>query len=356
MAEQISISLDEAKNFFEQLTQYKKLLYVIVPHSIGDVIFNAAFSVYVQKRKNKLGTILIVNERMKGLDLDYPHIAGIIYLSTYQLEVLRIYILSTKLFETENTFYGHFDVDEKGLPKTDINLNMVENYRQIVYSLPPDAPFQLPPSPKKISEQNISELKQKYFIDKERTVIIFPQANSDVNLPPKFWEVLTERLKAKNYKVYTNIAATWEQLIAGTEPLTANFRELYWLSKQIRCVIGLRSGIFDFLAATSDVQIFSVAYFPHDSSYWHELSPKCNVKIFQSITKFIAPLAEQCRKYGVNVNIRLTHKKVKPEEIYLSSLKKFSAKKNRLGISRPTFLFVKILFRAALLFLCRKDA
>ena len=102
MAEQISISLDEAKNFFEQLTQYKKLLYVIVPHSIGDVIFNAAFSVYVQKRKNKLGTILIVNERMKGLDLDYPHIAGIIYLSTYQLEVSRIYILSTKLFETEN--------------------------------------------------------------------------------------------------------------------------------------------------------------------------------------------------------------------------------------------------------------
>lgn len=69
-------------------------------------------------------------------------------------------------------------------------------------------------------------------------------------IPVSLFESLTDKLKSQGFSVYTNLAASDKSnaVIQGTQPLKLTLEELEdWLSPE-DCVIGLRSGIMDFVA------------------------------------------------------------------------------------------------------------
>lgn len=96
-------------------------------------------------------------------------------------------------------------------------------------------------------------MHDNYILDKERTIILAPYANSIANLEQTFWEKLVYELAKRNkdYVIYTNVAAPHEKAILGTAPIITTFQELFYIAEKVKCFIGLRSGFFDLLAFTN---------------------------------------------------------------------------------------------------------
>ena len=303
--------------FFDKLTENKNLLYVIVPFNIGDVICNACFSYYAQQRKKKLATVLVLKERMKGLELKYPHIAGIIYLPDFEMDLVSRYMTEVVNYETDNAFYGHFKIIQSTMI-VDFGVPLTDDYKKYCYNLPDEVQFIPPPPQSPLTEVEIANLKAKYFIDKERTIILFPHANS-VTFDGHFWKIMVDRLKAKNYKIYCNVASPKETPTQGTEPMITNFRELAWLAENVNCCVGLRSGIFDFLCTTNATKILSVMQFPlfhHDDL--KAMFPEKNVQMFFTATEFLRKPMQYFQAQGIEAEINLRHPNIKHAKIYSS--------------------------------------
>ena len=65
--------------------------------------------------------------------------------------------------------------------------------------------------------------------------------------------------------MYTNVAGVNEVPIQGTNPIRLTFSELYYVADKVKCFIGRRSGIMDFLSF-SEAEILCVLYPDH----WHD--------------------------------------------------------------------------------------
>lgn len=88
------------------------------------------------------------------------------------------------------------------------------------------------------------------IIDKN-TIIIFPYAYSCAELDEDFWIRLVEKLQERNYKVLTNISENKrEKPIMGTGEYKASLKRLSVDSEKAYALIGIRSGILDWLACT----------------------------------------------------------------------------------------------------------
>ncbi len=93
----------------------------------------------------------------------------------------------------------------------DDNLNFVDRYKKNVFEIPLDTPL-MTPIIAAVTDENISNLYQKYILNKERTIILCPYANSLQNLDINFWIFLVRILRDKNYIVYTNVAENKSRL------------------------------------------------------------------------------------------------------------------------------------------------
>ena len=109
----------------------------------------------------------------------------------------------------------------------------------------------IPPLIESPTDYQKQRLHSDYVLDKKRTIVLAPYANSCANLEEAFWEKLASELIGKGYVLYTNVASSREKVISGTAPMTTTFNELIYLAEKVNCFIGLRSGIFDLLAFTN---------------------------------------------------------------------------------------------------------
>lgn len=88
------------------------------------------------------------------------------------------------------------------------------------------------------------------FIDKD-TIIILPYAYSSEELLPDLWIAIVDRLIGLNFKVLTNIGHnSREKPIQGTKPYHSSLSELFVYAKESYAVIGIRSGVLDWLACS----------------------------------------------------------------------------------------------------------
>ena len=186
--------MERVKNFLDELTANKDLLYIIQPCSIGDVICAGGLAHAVQKRKNKKATVMVLFDRMKNLGITYPNLADMIFLPNDVMEALRAYFYTTRDYEGDNYIYGHFQVRENGsYVFSDETLHVIDRYKKDVFNIPMDTEF-IPPVVPAISEQNIADLNSKYILDK-RTVILSPHVHTVRPLDARFWEVLARELQ-----------------------------------------------------------------------------------------------------------------------------------------------------------------
>ena len=308
----LEIPQEEIKQFFYEITENPDWLYLFVPCSIGDFLIASGLSYAVQTKKNKSATVLIAQERMKNLAVTYENVAGEIFLPMDLLKATDTLIRGTETYERDNFIYGNFHMDDKRA--YDQTLTAVDKYKKFVFDLPQDTPLAYPII-KSLDYENISNLRGKYILNK-RTIILLPRAKTLKNLDENFWVTMAQRLQEKNYIVYTNVAGD-EKPVEGTLPITTNFAELYYIADKVKCFIGLRSGVFDFLAMT-DAKIFNIQKFPNWDWDVKFNYPNCNAQTFYDAVQYRKPLEDYLLAQGLPPQIELNHEHIAMKDIYFS--------------------------------------
>ena len=305
--------MERVKKFLDELTPNKDFLYIILPYSLGDIFNVGGLTHAVQKRKNKRATVLVVRERMKNLGVTYANLADIILLPDNVMDVLMYYFRATGDYEGDNYIYGHFRMREDGNFIWDETLHLIDRYKKDVFHIPMDTEY-IPPIVPAISEQNIADLNSKYILDK-RTVIISPYVHSTRQLDMRFWEILAQELKARGHIVYTNTDGFSEKPVAGTEAISTNFRELAFIADKIKCFIGSRNGVFEFLVFTN-LKLMNINPFPEWKWDVGLLYPKCNNRTYYNAVDYIAPIANYLQQTKVGATINLSHPNIRAEDIF----------------------------------------
>ncbi len=265
-------SVEEAKKRLDALLENPKLLYVICPYNIGDFLINGGLCYALQIKKSKISCALVVCEKFKDAGIDFVGALHILYISQHEMDMIRAYILSTRIYETEQYIYGHFHyVGDRVLGTPELVLgdqeqeapmiSFIDRYRKDVFELPLETEV-LPPLVSELSSEQRERLHARFQMD-ARTILLAPFANSSLQLfPEEVWIVLAERLQKLGYTVYTNVAGGKETAVQGTTPVRLSFPELYYAAGKVKCIIGRRSGIFDFLAF-SEGTLLCVLYPEH---------------------------------------------------------------------------------------------
>lgn len=318
MNEEQKAFLNQMKNFIDNVTVRKDWLYIFDPCSIGDFLYNGGLSRAVQKRKNKSAVVLVVKDRMRNLHLTYENFAQILYYPDNVMNAVQLYFYETSNYESDNYIYGHFKMKPNGNHGeyffSDENLHLIDRYKKDVFSIPQDTPYEMP-IVEDISRQDKIELAQRYTLDKDKTVIILPYVHSTRQLSMDFWESLAFKLKQRGCIVYTNTDGFSEKPVAGTEAISPNFPQLYFLSDKVRCFIGSRSGIFDFLALT-EAKILNINSFPDWIWEVGILYPECNNRTFYDAVDYLKPVAEYFEKGRVDAEISISHPKINPADVF----------------------------------------
>lgn len=309
------IFIEQVKNFIEQKIAVRKdCLYIFQPFSIGDFFYVGGLSQAVQKRKNKSATVLVVKERMKNLHVTYKNFAQILYLNNETMTAVQNYFYLSGNYEADNYIYGHFKPKAGGSwIVSDETIHLIDRYKKDVFNIPLNTPF-VPPVVERISAEDEQELEKRYALDRDRTIIISPYVHSSKQLPLTFWENLVVHLKQRGCVVYTNTDGFSEQPVAGTEAITTNFPQLYFVAGKIKCFVGSRNGVFDFLGMTKTklVNINTFLDWLWDVS---ALYPKSNNRTLYNAIDYISPVTEYFRKSGVTATISLAHEKIRSSDI-----------------------------------------
>ena len=309
----IEIPQEAIKNFLDEVTENPNWLYMFIPCSIGDFLIASGLSYAVQAKKNKSATVLIAQERMKNLSVTYENVVGEIFLPMDLLKATDTFIKGTQTYERDNFAYGNFHMDDARA--YDPTLTAVDKYKKFVFDLPQNTPLAYPVI-KSLGYEKILNLRGKYILDKRRTIILLPRAKTLKNLDENFWVTMAKILREKNYIVYTNVADD-EKPIEGTLPITTNFAELYHIADKVKCFIGLRSGVFDFLAMT-DAKIFNIQRFPNWDWDIKFNYPNCDAQTFYDAVQYRQPLEDYLKARGLPPKIELNHEHIAMKDIYFS--------------------------------------
>lgn len=272
--------MEVAKSFLRYITKNKDTLYVICPFNIGDFLINGGLCHALLKKKHKKKCVLIERDRFVNSGLNFVGVAEIQYIPQLLMDLVRRYIYATREYENDNYIYGHFQMKKNcedwkaGLIRTP-NISFVDSYKKDVFGLSLDTEL-LPPliDPPTYSQKQL--LSSSYVLDKERTIILMPYANSRSNLEESFWTTLILELAKKNkdYIFYTNVVSLnhpKEKIIPGTAPMVITFQELMYVAEKVNCFIGLRSGIFDLLAFTNArlLYMYGSGWYDLNKNYHH---------------------------------------------------------------------------------------
>ena len=293
----------KVENFLRIISKDRDRLYFIcTKKAIGDYLMAGGFSEAVQKRKNKKSTVLVINHTRRCEGLFFPNISETIGCDADIMGGLEDYFQDTKNYEGDNYIYANFHKTDEDKPIWDRNLSILERFKKNALNLPMDTPFNYP-IVDEISDENIAALHKKYILDKNRTIILVPHANTFRNtLGKDFWVNMAKRLKEKNYIVYSNVAGD-EEPVEGIEPFNANFPELYYITDKVKYFIGLRSGIFDFLAMTV-AKMITVNIFPNWFMDISVIFPECDNQTFYTTNSDFREFKKNLGKYDISAEIK----------------------------------------------------
>ena len=313
MEVKIELPVEEIRTFLYEITENQEWLYLFAPYSIGDFLIAGGLSYAVQAKKNKSATVLIAQERMKNLAVSYENVIATIYIPIDLVKATNAFVQATATYEYDNFIYGNFHEGTTGA--FDPNFKAVDRFKKYVFDLPLDTPL-VYPTIKALDFKKVIELREKYFLDKNKTIILLPHAKTLSSLDKNFWVTMAEILRGKNYIVYTNVADD-EKPVEGTLPITTNFAELYHIADKVKCFIGLRSGIFDFLAMT-DAKIFNILDFPRWDWDIKFNYPNCDAQTFYDAVKYKQPLEDYLKEKNLSQNIQLNHEHINSADVYFS--------------------------------------
>lgn len=261
------VLFEQTEEFIKQRSANKDYLYLFCPKGIGDYLLAAGLSHALEEKLHKKATIMIVQEKIKRLGVIFPNVAEIISYPTEFMASTTGWFHETQNYVIDNFIYANFHYKGKTAIWNE-KLNIIDRFKENVLDIPLDTTF-WSPIVINANKETIDALHKKYILDKNKTIVLAPYAvtycdlTNDLN--KSFWKDMAHRLKDKGYIVYTNVNGLSEQPIEGTEPITTTFSELYYISDKVKCFVGVRSGIFDFLAM-SEAKLFNII--PFGNWFW----------------------------------------------------------------------------------------
>ena len=311
MENEYSVTNDSVAHFLEKVCVRRDWLYIVCPYDIGDFIISGGLSYAIQQKKQKAGTVLIVKEYLRNIGIEFPNVKKVIYLRHEDMDKLREYIHSQRLYSKDNYVYGHFPVslNSQMLLMSD-GLLFLERYKKDVYKLPMCTKLQkfvvkeLP-----VCEKNI--LHEDYQLNSDKTIVLSPYAYSLATLGNEFWVDLADSLKEKGFIVYTNVAGGNEAAIPGTKELRVGLKEIFYIAGQIRCFLGLRSGLMDYLVH-GNTRILCVS--PIDG-WWGDLKemfPERDVETIYYLDEELElarqTIERRAKQTNMSIRISVSHK------------------------------------------------
>lgn len=105
----------------------------------------------------------------------------------------------------------------------------------------------------KITQNSNYELLKDYTLDREKTIILSPYANTMAEMPLEYWENIARKLIEQGYVVYTNVAGD-QKPVLGTEGIEIPYENVIWCVEQCKAFIGIRSGLCDIIS-TADCKL-----------------------------------------------------------------------------------------------------
>ena len=237
---------------FGMMTEPDKL-YVMMPASIGDTIIAGGFIHTLLQRFKKKSAVYIIQERYRPFEIMFDGVSKIEYLNNIDFAYVSQLIHAKRLYFSDNWFWAYIHNDANNKQIWDEDLLFVKNFQHNVFDLPLDKTFFHAPVVKDISDQVKRRFNDQYVLDKERTVILAPRANTPFVSPSlRFWQNLAAYLRQRGHIVYTNIGKNAAGIVDNTlqdvPPLNANLNEIFYLADKVKYIIGLRSGLLDLLA------------------------------------------------------------------------------------------------------------
>ena len=300
----------QTENFIKQISTDKDYLYLFCSKGIGDFLITAGLSHSVEEKMGKKATVLIVQEKIKRLGVIFPNIANMIAYPTEFMCATTGWFHETQNYVIDNLIYANFHYKGKN-PIWNEKLNIIDRFKENVLEIPLDTPF-WSPIVINAKPEEINALHKKYILNKEKTVILVPYAVTYRELTKQtsesFWKDMAARLKAKGYIVYTNVNGLEEKPVEGTEPITTTFSELYYISDKVKCFVGIRSGVFDFLAM-SDAKLFNLI--PFGNWFWDIalIYPESNSVTYHYAEEFKRNAIDNyLKKFGVTCETQFHHK------------------------------------------------
>ena len=285
-----------AQQMLRYITPDKSVLYVFSPFGgIGDFLLCGGLSHALLKKKRKQSCILIEREKFINCNLNFVGVTEVRYPPQILLDIIRHYVYATREYETDNYIYGSFHMRQNfedwntGVIRTS-HLSFVDSFKNDIFGLPLNTEL-IPPIIDPPTDYQKQRLHDNYILDKKRTIILVPYANTTTNLEESFWVKLVDKLTKKNkdYIFYTNVAAPHEKIIPGTAPIITTFPELLYIAEKVNCFIGHRSGIFDLLALTNA----KLLYINRDIENWWFFDLDLNYNHTNSKAFYLASAPEQ---------------------------------------------------------------
>ena len=309
------ITTEEAKLFLERITPNKNYLYIFQPSGLADILCVGGLSYAVQRQKNKSATVLIVNEGAKNFGINYKNVAKISYIEPQILNAIRKYLDDNDIHETDNLIYGYFDTYKPENFTVSEGLNLLDYYRKKVFHLPESTPCR-PPIITPLSADEISYWNKQYTFDKERTIILSIYFNSKNSAEIKFWGDVIQRLQEKNYIVYQYAENFFDPSIPNVKKILANFSELSYMAKNVKCFIGSRIGVSIFLAMATPANVIFLNQFP--AWFWniHEIFPNSNGRTLYIVRDFFKSLIYSTYEDGAIVDMEVSHPKINQEDMF----------------------------------------
>ena len=312
---QKNFSEEEAKNLLEQITPNKDCLYIIQPFGLADILCSGGLSYAAQARKNKSATVLILNETAKNFGIAYENVALVSYKSPQILLAITNYLEKNEIYEGDNFIYGYLNPTKPENFTVAEGLNFIDYYRKKVLDIPLDTPLHLP-IVKPLSDNEIESLNRRYTFDKNRTIILSITIDPKNETAFKFWENIVNRLKEKNYIVYSCIEKFSDQFIANTRPILASLSEISYIAENVKCFIGANAGLFAFLAMTSTAKIVFVNQFPAWIWDTAKIFPNSRCKTFYIAHDLLKNFIAHWKKEGFTMQVKLSHPKISDKIFY----------------------------------------
>lgn len=250
-----TIDVAKGKEVFERIITDSEIYYFICPFKVGDTIVTIGYAKAVQEQHGYKRTKLVLKKSHKLFASFYEGIYDYIQITENEMFCLACYCVDSQKFFGSNWLYAHFQISRNWDPSTmllDRNSSILELWKK-AFKLPDKAAFVKMKI--ELSEELMTALIKKYKLSREKTIILMPMCYSFGKVDNTFWEMLAKALFKCGYTVYTNIGYKNEVPIKYTEPLFADFKELYFISKNVKAIVSSRSGINDFLVFHSTPMI-----------------------------------------------------------------------------------------------------